>query len=348
MSNPGVILLCEAQIGNQMLRVEDNIGEAIHLHINNIRIDFTVRDFILLVDGLKSIAEKMINVTGFSFDKYDAIWLKEIGNILIKLKKIEYKEVCVDELRSYKILDNGQWEQIRIKDTRIVQGLNGDYNEIDSWNQTNYYGDSNRSRVRSLYDSIKKNGYNPTVFGTYIVVMDNGRIIIDGCHRASCIYCIDKTATILVANWITSDGMYSDAEIEKFYNKKNNELIRAKENLEKKRRIKYKVTHSIASEKLTGKRVIIKGAGVHTVEFLKLIKDLPVEIVAIIGDKVNQEIKDYPIIGEKQDLSSIDADVIFISSYIYRDDMHLDVDKYKNQFEIVDLYDEGIETEFYT
>ena len=56
MSNPGVINLFsifkKSGIINRF-QVEDNIGESIHIHINNIRLDLTINEFYKLVDSLK-------------------------------------------------------------------------------------------------------------------------------------------------------------------------------------------------------------------------------------------------------------------------------------------------------
>ena len=49
MSNPGVIELFNFayryRSGNHSFRIEDNIGEAIHLHLDNIRLDLSVKEF---------------------------------------------------------------------------------------------------------------------------------------------------------------------------------------------------------------------------------------------------------------------------------------------------------------
>ena len=54
MSNPGVINLFsifkKTGIINRF-QVEDNIGESIHIHINNFRIDLTIDEFYKLVNS---------------------------------------------------------------------------------------------------------------------------------------------------------------------------------------------------------------------------------------------------------------------------------------------------------
>ena len=63
MANPGVIILSTAKIPNNpklcagRLQIEDNIGEGIHIHYRNFRLDFTIRDFHRVADAEASIAE---------------------------------------------------------------------------------------------------------------------------------------------------------------------------------------------------------------------------------------------------------------------------------------------------
>ena len=50
MSNPAVIVLDEVKKSKKSVFkrfvLEDNIGEAIHLHVDNMRIDFTIDEFL--------------------------------------------------------------------------------------------------------------------------------------------------------------------------------------------------------------------------------------------------------------------------------------------------------------
>ncbi len=62
MSNPGVIILAETRTRRgESFRIEDNIGESIHIHYKNIRMDFTVRDFLSLARGCSDSLQKLYN-----------------------------------------------------------------------------------------------------------------------------------------------------------------------------------------------------------------------------------------------------------------------------------------------
>jgi len=39
-----------------LLKIEDNIGESIHIHYRNVRIDLTISEFVKLADELESIS----------------------------------------------------------------------------------------------------------------------------------------------------------------------------------------------------------------------------------------------------------------------------------------------------
>ena len=49
MSNPAVITLANASSRKGKFKrfvIEDNIGESMHLHIDNMRVDFTIKEFL--------------------------------------------------------------------------------------------------------------------------------------------------------------------------------------------------------------------------------------------------------------------------------------------------------------
>lgn len=76
MSNPGVIELFgfnfKNNLGSHNFRVEDNIGESIHFHLDNIRLDFTVKEFRKIADDLLDAINAIVNIKGFDVKKIDA------------------------------------------------------------------------------------------------------------------------------------------------------------------------------------------------------------------------------------------------------------------------------------
>ena len=86
MSNPAVIVLsdCFSKEGHSF-RIEDNIGESIHIHYNNLRYDFTVNEFLRLVEIIEDCIDKHIDIKGFKLNNYDSIFLKNISSDLIDI-----------------------------------------------------------------------------------------------------------------------------------------------------------------------------------------------------------------------------------------------------------------------
>lgn len=345
MSSPGVIRLAQINIGDYILRIEDNIGEAIHIHFGYIRLDVSIAEYSELVESLIKIAEKMINVKNFFFHSFDAIWLSQEAYLLLKLRKLEFKKEQVGTLLTNQYDEDGQII-INVRESRVSKAINGDLAEISEWKQKNYIFEDNISRMKNIYESIKENGYYPESKGTYITLCDNGKFIVDGCHRASAIYNLYGNIEILVANWITENYEFSDEHRERrLKSERKNFLLAKKREMNIKEFRKIQVLYLITKD-LSGKQIIIKGAGEHTKEFVELCGD-KVNIIGIFAKEIIiDSLKKFPKIEEKN-LLDINADMIFISSYRYRWEMKAELEPYENKFEIYDLYDRGIDKQFF-
>lgn len=64
--NVGVIMLAQRHISNPIMNnrldIEDNIGEGIHIHYKNLRLDFTIEDFIELAKAFDQSLQKYIQM----------------------------------------------------------------------------------------------------------------------------------------------------------------------------------------------------------------------------------------------------------------------------------------------
>lgn len=99
MSNPGVLTLTEKKIGlKNTFRVEDNLGEAIHIHYNNIRIDLTVRELYQIADICDETIYDLIKVTDFDLDDYDGDFLVKYSKQLIDLQAVKKEKVKAGSL----------------------------------------------------------------------------------------------------------------------------------------------------------------------------------------------------------------------------------------------------------
>ena len=59
-TNSGVIVLSSRKInGTDRLDIEDNIGEGIHIHYKNFRLDYSVKDMISIASACKEAIEQL-------------------------------------------------------------------------------------------------------------------------------------------------------------------------------------------------------------------------------------------------------------------------------------------------
>ena len=211
MSNPGVIELFgfgyRNNSGNHSFRVEDNIGEAIHFHFDNIRLDLTVKEFRAFADDMLDTITDIVNVKGFDARKQDPLWLFEMADQLSWLQevKIEYmpvKEIIVDTLNK-----DGKTVFRYLKHSRVVKALMGDYTENDMRQQKNFLGQNNLQRLLLIFESVRKNGY--PFNGEYITLYNDQNIIRDGQHRAASIYVLNPEAVIPIQRLIFYNNAFS-------------------------------------------------------------------------------------------------------------------------------------------
>jgi len=100
MSNPGVIVLAEKDLSSaQNYRIEDNLGEAIHIHYANIRIDLRVEEFLTIAKSMEEVLNNHLGNRGFRVGDYDSDFLNRISHCLVDLEKVEYQTIRANSLR---------------------------------------------------------------------------------------------------------------------------------------------------------------------------------------------------------------------------------------------------------
>ena len=86
-TNPGVIVLTKTQLQDTQLHhrldIEDNIGEEMHIHYKNFRMDYTVKDFLELARACDDALENLQKYEKGGDDLIQ-IYLKGTGNIETK------------------------------------------------------------------------------------------------------------------------------------------------------------------------------------------------------------------------------------------------------------------------
>ena len=99
MSNPGVITLTEKKLERGVsFRVEDNLGEAIHFHYKNIRVDLSVKELLEVAEICDESVRKLVPVKGFDPDDYDEDFILKHSGKLLELKAVREKKLPVKKL----------------------------------------------------------------------------------------------------------------------------------------------------------------------------------------------------------------------------------------------------------
>lgn len=197
MINPGVITLASLQnIENSKFPyrfdIEDNIGEAIHFHFKDIRIDLTVKEFCELAEKMYKVVDNIVSVNGFSSKDFDPVSLVGISNGLPKLKEIKYRKVLLEDIKVDTYDEKGRPIIASLAESRVVKALSGIEEENNHHTvQFNYFSQndvekiSNKDRVLFNLEKIKKNGYP---YNNELIMVDSNNQIWDGQHRAACLY----------------------------------------------------------------------------------------------------------------------------------------------------------------
>lgn len=142
MSNPGVIRLAEKKISEQNFRIEDNLGENIHIHYGNIRLDLSVEELQGLGNVMKKAIGELVAIEDVSIENLEPGFFTILAPYLKDLDNIEHTEMdvrdlwCVSEETGYRkksleevsingdIVGGTQYEvSLFNKDNVIVAGL---------------------------------------------------------------------------------------------------------------------------------------------------------------------------------------------------------------------------------
>lgn len=187
MSNPAVIILDKVSSIKKFKRfvIEDNIGESIHIHIDNMRLDFTIEEFLSFSKVIRNSIKEMDILKGFNLSSFDESFLKNCSHLFsdlvdIKIEKIKLKDLtCIKHNNFFgEIYDSS----CTIDKTDGYKYLNNTNSNFLKYSQKNYFGINNKSRLLSLYKSVKENGY--PLNDSYIILFNKQNIIRDGQHRA--------------------------------------------------------------------------------------------------------------------------------------------------------------------
>ena len=252
MSNPGVRALASLKPVGVPWRfeIEDNVGEAIHVHYRDIRLDLTIKEFYALAEKAEKCINSLVSnradrdVEGFSASDFDPVNLVGLAGILPDIERITYDEVYLEDLLvdttdpvlpepsekyrggyssnmeiSTKADQNGEF--IRpLPESRIVKALNGRTHENDVRSQVNYYDGatgsvlSNEERLEYNLQKIKEEGYPGKSGNSLITLFNDSNRIYDGQHRAGCLYYLNGNIKVKVRRlWFKNFHSSDDSNV---------------------------------------------------------------------------------------------------------------------------------------
>lgn len=192
MSNPAVTRLCHTNIAGVSMWMDDNIGESIHIHIGDVRVDLTNSEFERMYSDVCDAINEMVEVEGFDCHKINPVYLEDmLWRDISDLKKVSFENV---ELKEMLCPFNGDYR--KLPNSRAVKALNGDSSENDDKRRSHHIGQSSKERLDTIYQSIYENGYPYN--GEYIVMYGNDNVIQDGQHRAACLWKIKGDVSVPV------------------------------------------------------------------------------------------------------------------------------------------------------
>ena len=182
MSNPAVYELAKTTIKNYPIRIEDNLGESIHVHIGDFRITMTVNEFNDMVDQFQKAANELLELQGLSLDLFDRTsfdwsWMFKYE----KIKKIEKINVKIKDLLTMGESEISPDLQIivPVSKSRQYKALNQEYDELIRYKEVNEYGVSNTERLEKVFNCIRGNGYP---YDNKYILVNQFNQIYDGDH----------------------------------------------------------------------------------------------------------------------------------------------------------------------
>ena len=189
MSNPAVIVLDNASDKKSKFKrfvVEDNIGESLHLHVNEMRFDFTVDDYLVFASLAREALGGLDFLCGYSVENFDESFLKDCAKFIANLESIEIETKTLRDLKCiHRYVAFGGLHLtrlVKVVDTAAYRFLKGQDDSFISYPQFNHVNENNEDRLRSIVESVKECYPKDD---RYIVLFDGEDVIRDGQHRAA-------------------------------------------------------------------------------------------------------------------------------------------------------------------
>ena len=211
MINPGVILLASLRYANYRFDIEDNIGEAIHIHYLDMRLDLTIKEFFALASDIEKITDMLMSENRVSRLDFDSAFFIDLVGYVPDLEKITFETVMLADLQVDTCDETGAVSIRSLKESRVIKALNGDTAENDMREQTNYFSPKSYSRLTNqerLYFNLDRIKKQEGFVNTDIVTLFNAsNVIRDGQHSAACLYFLKGNVPVPARRlWFQNDN----------------------------------------------------------------------------------------------------------------------------------------------
>ena len=179
MSNPGVIVLdnCKKNLLQKIfnrnsfryVQIEDNIGEAIHIHFDDFRIELTLEEFFQFCDSLKETLNNLVNVENFNINQIDPLFFRYASKHIDDLKEIEIVDINKTNVRF--LLNNNKYKLYTFK-------------KFDEISPEDLFKKNSEVRNYKFSDkSINQNYFDKNIDENFKPIIDENYVIRDGKHR---------------------------------------------------------------------------------------------------------------------------------------------------------------------
>ena len=134
MSNPAVFRLNKSNIRGNIISIEDNIGESIHIHMGLVRFDLTIKELEDVTKTLLSVLNEQLSIEGFNLLEQNEYFLERIASGIPYIESVEEDYVSPNSLKYVYEDDNGETIEDYVINTPLYEyycGMTGVVNDYE-------------------------------------------------------------------------------------------------------------------------------------------------------------------------------------------------------------------------
>lgn len=181
MSNPSVFELAKTEIDNSIICIEDNIGEAIHLHIGSFRIDVSIKEFFEITKKLENVLDFLLKEIKVNISEYNPYFLLNFSENWLNVLKVEKKTIKISELNVRYINKEKGTNNYRLIDSPFYKYYLGEDIDLEKYSNMTDILQTNKERADFIYDKVLSK--EPSA-ADYAIVIDENNYILDGEEKA--------------------------------------------------------------------------------------------------------------------------------------------------------------------